>query len=163
MIGKSLLLSSSIINNYIVRTIIEEDMELLRTWKNSNRDSFFFKELITPDMQREWFKSYLQREYDFMMVVVHKDERIGCIGFRRLEDCVDLYNVILGQQQYARKGYMAIALDLVCNEVDSRYPGVPIMVSVLRKNPALNWYFRRGFTVTREHEDYLDLTRENFT
>jgi hypothetical protein len=160
MIDKNLILWSPGNNDYIVRTIIEDDLDLLRTWKNNHRDSFFFKEFITPDMQKEWFRSYLQREHDFMMMIVHEDERIGCIGFRRLEDRVDLYNIILGQQQYARKGYMTGALDIVCMEIKSLYPGIPIMASVLKNNPAITWYIKRSFRVTKEHEDYLEFIRE---
>ena len=142
----------------VVRTILEEDIELLRTWKNAHRDRFFFKEIIAQEMQKEWFQSYLHREHDFMFVVIYDNERVGCLGFRRHEDRVDFYNVILDEGS-ARKGYMSRALDLLCDEATLRYPEVPIMASVLRANPDLPWYFRRGFIVTSEHETFLELTR----
>ena len=145
----------------LVRTIVEEDIELLRIWKNTYRDRFFFNALITPDMQHEWFRSYLQAAHDFMFVVIRDDERVGCLGFRRRDDRVDFYNIILGDQRSARKGCMSLALDWVCTHVRLHYPGVPIMVSVLRDNPDLGWYFRRGFTLTCEHETFVELTRNS--
>jgi hypothetical protein len=158
MIEKALTLSVPGTENYLVRTIVEEDIELLRVWKNACRTSFFFKDIITPEMQRDWFKRYLERNSDFMMVIVSNGERIGCIGFRSLEDRVDLYNLIVGHPQSVGKGHMSLALDLICKEIKKRYPGRPIMVSVLRDNPALQWYFKRGFVVTAEKSAHFDLT-----
>lgn len=147
-------------NEYYVRNIVAEDIEELREWKNANRDSFFFKDIITPEMQGEWFRAYLQRRDDDMMVISSGGEKVGCIGFRRLEDRIDLYNLILGKGAGTGKGLMAKALDLVCLEARRRYAGLPVMVSVLRTNPALQWYYRRGFVVVHEHDTYLELERK---
>jgi len=160
MENKTILLFRTGADNYSVRTIGQADIELLREWKNANRESFFFRKIITPEMQEEWFKSYQQRENDFMLVIVNNSERVGCIGFRRLKDRIDLYNLIVGKTEDAGKGNMSGALDLVCAEAKKRYPGLPIMVSVLRTNPALKWYAKRGFTTVAEHEDYVELERK---
>jgi len=90
-------------DEFIIRSISLQDIELLRTWKNDHRDSFFFKEIITPEMQKNWFLSYLQRRNDFMMIIIKSNEKIGCIGFRLLIDKVDIYNVILGRKKYAKE------------------------------------------------------------
>ncbi len=148
-------------SNLLVRTIVAEDIELLRLWKNTYRDRFFSQQVITADMQQNWFRSYLRAQHDFMFVVVHGDARIGCLGFRRREDRVDFYNIIPGERYHARKAYMSLALDWVCAHVRRHYPGAPIMVSVLRTNPDLAWYSRRGFTLTREHETFVELTRNS--
>ncbi len=148
-------------HSVILRSIVEDDLELLRTWKNLNRTCFFYRELISPEMQAQWFVAYQQREHDSMFMVLHRNRRIGCLGFRRLEDRVDFYNIILGDQLSARAGLMASALELLCAEAGRRYPQLPIMVSVLRQNPALEWYYRRGFVLTTEHEDFVELTRNS--
>ena len=159
MLKENLMLSKPSLEEFWVRSIEEEDIELLRIWKNYYRDLFFFKDIITEDMQKNWFKSYLQREHDFMLIILNKNKKMGCLGFRRLDDRVDLYNLIIGQQKNNGNGYMTNALDLVCEEIRKRYQDMPIMVSVLRQNPALQWYFRRGFAVTMEYPDYFDLRR----
>ena len=160
-ITNSLILESRVREGFIVRSITDEDIEILRQWKNENRHSFFFKEIITIAMQQEWFRAYGSREHDFMMVLVYEGKKIGCIGFRRLEDRVDLYNLIVGQKKDAGQGHMTLALDLVCMEAARRYPREPVMVSVLRTNPAVAWYLRRGFTVVREHADHFEFVRGN--
>ena len=154
---KEIFLTSSNDNRLIIRSISPQDIELLRVWKNDHRDSFFFKQIITAEMQKKWFQSYSKRNDDFMMVVLLDSEKIGCIGFRVIKDTIDLYNVILGQKKFARRGYMANALKLVCREAMRRYPKIPIIVSVLKSNLALQWYLRRGFVAASEYEKHLDL------
>ena len=161
MTEKSLSFSAPDSGRLLVRTIVEDDIELLRTWKNAYRDRFFFNDNITPDMQEKWFRSYLQTAHDFMFVVIRDGERVGCLGFRLRGDRVDFYNIILGDARSARKGCMSLALDRVCAHVRQHYPGAPIMVSVLRSNPDLDWYFRRGFTLSAEHETFVELTRNS--
>lgn len=158
MANKNISLVVEGVAGYLVRTIAAEDIELLREWKNANRESFFFKEIITSEMQKKWFESYLHRDDDFMLMIVSNDAKIGCIGFRKLSDRIDLYNLMTAKAENAGKGHMARALELVCAEARQRYSGLPVMVSVLRKNPALAWYFRRGFVTEREHDTYLELT-----
>mgnify|MGYP000613080850 CR=1 FL=1 len=104
----------------------------------------------------------MQRAVDFMLRVLNNsNERVGCLGVRLLEDRVNFYNLIIGERENTSKGYMSCAFHLACNVANSRFYGCPIMVSVLRKNPAMAWYLQRGFVVTDEHEDYVELTRIN--
>ena len=113
-------------------------------------------------MQKLWFESYLQRADDFMLIVLNNsNERVGCLGFRLLEDRVDFYNLIICEQENARKGYLSCLFDLACNEANSRFYWFLFMFSVLRKNPAMALYLQRCFVVTDEHEDYVELTRIN--
>ncbi len=158
MSSERLRLASSDLPRLAVRAVLEDDMESLRTWKNTYRDRFFFQDVITPQMQQQWFRSYLGREHDFMFVVMHDEERVGCLGFRLLADRIDFYNVIVDRES-ARKGYMSHAFDLLCDEARKRCPRLPVMVSVLRSNPDMKWYLERGFTVTSEQAAHLELTR----
>lgn len=154
-----LLLSSKEQPDLSLKSIDETDAELIRLWKNANRESFFFKDIITEAMQREWFAKYTQRTDDCILMVLANGLNIGCIGFRRLGDRVDLYNIMRGEVGVSRDGMMSRALELVCEEAERCYPGIPIMVSVLRSNPALRWYHRRGFEVVVEHLDHVELRR----
>ena len=135
--SKEFSLTSQDNDKFLIRSISQQDIELLRIWKNDHRDSFFFKEIITPEMQNNWFQTYAQKNNDFMMIVLQDNEKIGCIGFRLIKNTVDIYNVILGQKEFAKKGYMANALKLVCKEAIRRYPKIPIITSELKTNPAL--------------------------
>src|SRR4030042_7081610 len=72
------------------------DQENLRNWKNDNRDSFFYQELITPAAQQKWFEMYLRRDEDFMFLIRSGRLNIGCIGFRFRATNWAVYNVNLG-------------------------------------------------------------------
>src|SRR5262245_29361714 len=159
MTDRAFVLSDPALPRVLVRSATAEDMELLREWKNRFRNSFFFKGIITPAMQSDWFTAYQAREDDHMAVIIAGDERVGCIGYRRRGDVIDVYNVILGIDGSARQGIMTAALDLICADARQRYPGLPIQVSVLKDNPALAWYYRRGFTCVAEHDEYVELVR----
>ncbi len=152
--SKEFSLTSQENDKFILRSISQQDIELLRVWKNDHRGSFFFKETITSEMQNTWFQSYTQTNDDFMMIVQQDNEKIGCIGFRLIKNTVDIYNVILGRKEFSKNGYMANALKIVCSEAMRRYPNKPIVASVLKTNPALQWYVRRGFVINAEFEEH---------
>jgi len=140
-----------------LRTINRDDLEDLRNWKNTHRTSFFHQELISAEQQQQWYQGYLQRAHDIMFIISYSDQPIGCIGFRRLEDKVDIYNVIMGNQQLSGKGLMRKALHRLIDEAATRLPGLPVTLVVLKGNPAVEWYLKSGFTVASECDSYLNL------
>lgn len=146
-----------------LRTIAEVDLENLRIWKNDHRESFFFKGLISPEDQVKWFQGYLERPHDYMFIVAVDDHSIGCLGFRDIDEGVDIYNVILGVPEMGHRGLMDKALKILCTYVQKEYPGRQ-GAKVLRNNPALNWYQRNGFERVGDNEEYLDvkLDQESF-
>jgi RimJ/RimL family protein N-acetyltransferase len=142
-------------DNIILRTAEKRDLELLRLWKNDNRNCFFYKNMITQEQQLEWFKSYLKRQNDYIIIIKFKQKLIGCLGFRLLKNNnIDIYNVILGKQKFGGKGIMSIALKLLCNYLITNYHE-EISLKVLSDNPnAINWYKKNGFVELYNKEDY---------
>jgi len=144
-----------------VRSAYATDIEDLRRWKNAHREGFFFKEDITPEMQDRWYREYLLRDDDHMLVVSVEWVNVGCLGFRLRDGVVDVYNVILGDARYGEKGIMTFALSVLLEEAGRLYPGKPVTALVLKDNPAVQWYLRRGFLVEKDNEDhYRMLWRE---
>lgn len=139
-----------------LRTIFSSDCERMRIWKNEHRLSFFFQELISPQMQAAWYVDYLNRADDYLFVVQHDNFTIGCMGFRLIDKKVDIYNVILGDPDYGGKGYMGKALQLMCSYIMSSYTH-SIGLKVLKSNPALNWYLKNGFYRAVARENFLEL------
>ncbi len=139
-----------------LRAIQASDQFKLRDWKNRNRQFFFFKELISESAQQEWFGRYLTRDDDYMFVVRAEECSIGCMGIRMLEDTWDVYNVILGELRFARKGYMRRALQAMCRWAAELRP-MRISAKVLKDNPAINWYCRNGFRIVSSHVDYVEI------
>jgi hypothetical protein len=144
-------------NDFRLKSITKDDLDELRIWKNENRMSFFFKEIISSEDQQKWFSNFVNREHDYMFVCLLSNKKIGCIGFRKLDDRVDFYNIILGDSTVSKKGYMSFGLKLAVCEAQKRYPGLPVMVSVLKTNSAMGWYLKNGFEQTAELIEHCDL------
>lgn len=130
------------------------DLEKLRGWKNSHSEFFFQKTQISFNEQLNWYKHYKVRRHDKMFIVELNGEPIGCMGIRLVGDYWDVYNVILGNNAHAKKGYMSMAFkEMLTNarQLDCR----PIRLNVLTKNPACFWYQKRGFVIIEDCKDYL--------
>jgi len=64
----------------------EEDIELVRQWRNSPKISQFmeYREYITPEMQQEWFRS-VDNFDNFFFVIEYQDKKIGLINSSHIE------------------------------------------------------------------------------
>jgi RimJ/RimL family protein N-acetyltransferase len=146
---ESFLLVSDAFPDISLRTAAPSDCEDLRTWKNDHRQFFFFKDVITPEAQRRWFRGYEARPDDWMFMVLDGGQAIGCMGFRLRDGEADVYNVILGRPEHGGRGVMAKAMTLMCSFARERL-GCAVVARVLKINPALGWYAKRGFDIVRE-------------
>jgi hypothetical protein len=141
----------------VLRSIEAGDQELLRAWKNANRQFFFFQQVIEPEMQRRWFAGYEQRPDDHMFMVMVDGVPAGCMAVRLLEDgTLDVYNVILGDEAFKGSGTMSRALRLMSGFALARY-AAPLRLKVLKENPAVGWYLRNGFRRIGDGGDHLEL------
>ncbi len=138
-----------------LRAIDASDQEDLRRWKNANRSAFFFQGVITREQQDQWFQGYLDRPNDFMFVVLVAETRIGCMGFRLLEQRADIYNVIRAVATSGR-GRMGAALRLMCSFILAHYTP-NISAKVLRDNQAVDWYCRNGFTIGSAEVSFFEV------
>jgi RimJ/RimL family protein N-acetyltransferase len=142
--------------NITLHTIIASDCESIRRWKNDNRFVFFFQEIITPQMQEEWFRKYRERVDDHMFIVYHGDNPIGCMGYRLIDGEADIYNVILGKPEFGGKGIMSQSLRIMCSYILSGSMQI-IKLKVLKSNPALNWYLKNGFREISDQDHFCCL------
>ena len=151
-------LTSATFEDVTLRTVTERDGENLRQWKNVNRFLFFFQDVITPEGQKEWFKGYLNRENDYMFIILFCGNLpMGCMGFRLIRGQADIYNVILGLQEMRKKGLMSKAMKLMCSYILSDFTP-HIGLKVLRSNSsAVEWYKKNGFYEVTRHEKFLEL------
>ena len=154
------LLSSDAILRLQLRTIDPSDCERLRQWKNANRRSFFFQEIIEPEEQRRWYEGYGDRPEDFMFVVEAAGDSIGCMGFRIREGEADVYNVIRGVPD--APGGLSGALRLMCSYAQAQFR-CGVVARVLKSNPAVAWYEKNAFAIASEHDTHYLLRLERFT
>ena len=146
-------------DSFRLRCILEEDIEELRQWKNNNVKSFFYQKIISPEQQKEWYKNYLERTEDFIFVaeIKNKDEwqKFGCLGYRLLDEKLDLYNIIRGYKTIRKssmKVAMAVLISYLCKEYTQK-----IQCDVLIDNAALLWYNKCGFSIKQNMGTYYVL------
>lgn len=138
-------------------TIIDEDLELIRKWKNENRYAFFYDKIISSEEQKEWYKKYFERANDFILVIKLNKIKIGCIGFRLLEGNIDIYNVILGEKEYGGKGIMSRASQILYSYIIDNYNNNITLKVLANNNTAINWYKKNGFFEVGKHDNFICL------
>lgn len=139
-----------------VRPVEERDIESLRTWKNEHRAAFFHQQTISAAQQAEWFEAFLARAKEQLFMLEHTGRPIACVGFRLLEGgAVDLFNLILGANDYRRRGVASAFYQ--CLEDGLAQRGIErVELKVLPNNrPAISFYQRHGFRIAEENDQFL--------
>jgi len=137
-----------------LKAATKSDLENLRVWKNSQKQFFFHQQDISEQQQSEWYSAYEKRPYDLLLMTIFKGETFGCMGIRWLDGFWDIYNVILGEASFGKKGLMSNAFKALLDfALDLKF--APITLQVLKHNPAVEWYQRNGFIIAEEHNIYF--------
>ena len=67
-------------DNVLLKPLKEDDIELLRNWRNDANNSLFLRKIpyITPKMQKEWFENYMLNldEFAFSISEIVKLHRV---------------------------------------------------------------------------------------
>lgn len=124
------------------------DQERLRAWRNATAWAFFQPAPIDEESQRRWFEGYLGRDEDFLFMLMEAAEPRGCLGVRLADGEWDVYNVIRGERTAGSRGAMGRGLDLLV-DFARRRAELPVRAVVLAGNPAIGWYERHGFAISR--------------
>ena len=139
-----------------LRSVTSEDLDLLRHWKNQQKQFFFYQDEISPEQQLKWYEAFSQRPYDLLTMTVYQNKVFGCMGIRLLEDHWDIYNVILGDVDFGKKGLMGRSFKVLINyALDLKL--APINLKVLKDNPAVSWYQKQGFSITEKNSDHFSM------
>lgn len=133
-------------SNATIRLIEKKDLDKLRLWKNANKNRFFFQNEISIEAQQSWFQNYQLQKNNYMYIVEVDLVGVGCMGIRLINDYWDIYNVILGETTFAKKGYMSIALKKMIKDAQS-VDLKSVELEVLIDNPAVNWYLSNSFQI----------------
>jgi RimJ/RimL family protein N-acetyltransferase len=123
-------------------------------WKNEHRSFFFYQDIIQPTQQQKWFVDFYTRENGYMFVVSYENHKIGCLGFRLVDDHIDIYNVILGLKEYSGLGLMSQAMQVMSRFIISRHAQEKIRAKIIKGNPAIEWYKKNGFEIIETNEQY---------
>ena len=122
----------------------------LRLWKNKNKNYSFHKDLITQEDQIKWYNLFKRRKNDYMFVITNNNSLVGCMGIRLINDEWDVYNVILGNLKYSRKGIMSKAffkmIDYALNLKKTK-------ISLKVKTILITWY-KKHFEIINSNENF---------
>ncbi|MEO6613352.1 MAG: hypothetical protein ABIT05_16960 [Chitinophagaceae bacterium] len=151
-----------------LRTISKNDIENLRTWKNSKKTTCFLNHDITPEQQEKWYGMFYKQEHDYMFIVElaigEEWKGIGCMGFRKLENegCIDAYNIIRALKFGPPVFTMGDAFCLMLAYAASLYDNLPVQSKVLITNPAVVWYEKNHFFIEKAFSNYylMELNKE---
>lgn len=137
--------------------LTRETSQLIRKWRNHDRNFFKDKNLITHKQQDEWFSKNLI-DLSYWYFIVYKNSiPIGCIGFSIVnKDEAHIESVILGDKLYSGMGCMSDALQ----KTISCFPFKKYSLSVIKTNAsAIKFYEKNGFTVASEDSECYIMNR----
>jgi len=149
-----------------LREIREEDLEMVRCWRNDPEvNKFFFnRSYITQEKQREWFQKLIQSGTKIFFIICDKvDGRpIGTIQWEILGNdkrCAEI-GIYIGEKDAGGKGYGSDAMRAVIGYLLSDGEMETVRVTALESNQrALEFYKRLGFMEISSGEKHGERVR----
>lgn len=147
----------------------EEDLELVRHWRNSPRISQYmeYREYITPEMQLEWYHSINNRFHHYM-IIEHDFRKVGLINAKNIDWAENsLEGGIFFWDEAMYNTPLPAISSLIFAELTIRMVRLKIYAHILRTNDRAIRYNRQiGFELCEgqegiENQRYL-LTPENY-
>jgi len=143
----------------ILRPVTEDDLEMVRTWRNDPGVSQFMlsQEQITPEQQRAWFKKVSRDPRQQHYIIIYKDQPIGAANIRALQG-TDLQNatviepgLYIFEDKY-RANLLTFAPTLLLNDFCFNQLGVKTLRAVVKPDneAALNYNAKLGYQVVRK-------------
>ena len=70
----------------ILNRLTLDKIELVRNWRNDPKISqyMFYKEIITPEMQLEWFNN-INNELNYYFIIEYNKEEIGLVNIKNID------------------------------------------------------------------------------
>lgn len=144
----------------------EADVEMVRQWRNSEevKQYMFFKDYITPEMQKKWFAG-IDNERNYYFIIEYQGEKIGLTNLKdvSLEDKKAEAGIFIVEEKYRTSlaGVQATAAlldfafeELMLNDVQSHI--LPQNIAAISFNKGL------GFKLKHPEEHLYQLTKEDY-
>jgi RimJ/RimL family protein N-acetyltransferase len=156
-----------------LRQIVEQDLELLRQWRNDPSVAQFMlsQQHISEEQQRLWFKHICQDQSQAHYLVLYKSEPIGSANIRCYFEGEDLAKastiepgIYIAKEQY-RNNLLAFAPTLVLNDYCFEHLKVERLKAVVKADnqAALSYNKKLGYKVDSATELVeISLTREDY-
>ncbi len=102
---------------------------------------------FTPERARAVFRGHFDEPG--LRLILIGDERVGCVGFRRHDDCVRIDSFYLDPRLH-NSGLGTAILKALLAEADAT--ALPVRLEVLTGSKADRFYLRHGFVKLKEDE-----------
>lgn len=141
-----------------LRRIEENDIELVRQWRNSERvrKNMMYQEYITPEMQKKWFDSVNNIKHSYY-IIEYEGEKVGMIN----EKDIDFENMIVesGLFLFDEKYYntiIPVLASLILLEVGyTLFNGNTGFIRVKKDNlQAVEYNKNLGYFIHEEKDDH---------
>ena len=154
-----------------LKRLTSDDLELLRTWRNSKQVNQFmeYREYITPEMQEQWFESIDNPDNNYY-IIIYENEKIGLInekGYSRFGSKTTESGLFLADEKYW-KSYVPVFASLMLLETSFFFlGGKESFIRILKDNvKSISYNKQLGYELCPgqeevENQQYI-LTRENF-
>lgn len=146
--------------NLVLRSLTQEDLELIRYWRNRDdiREWFFSTKIINKEEQWNWYCDYLKNLQDFVFLIDEVDifnRTIGTISLYNINQhltVAELGRFIIGDGDANGKGWGPKVVDMVCELAYKELRLNRIFLKVFKCNlRAIKVYEKSGFnSVTEE-------------
>lgn len=129
--------------------IREEDIELVRSWRNSPQiqKNMLYREYITPEMQLNWFKS-IDNYDNFYYIIEYNNDKIGLINNKNTDRSIGSSDsgLFIFDENY-HNTYIPIAASIILIEVGFYLlRGKNVIIQVLKSNlKAIKYNEQLGF------------------
>lgn len=145
-----------------LRSIEQEDMETLRSWRNAYANNFGDGGFITKQQQKIFYEKYCESSTDKMFIIQLKDgTQIGTIAIYNIstvDRTADIGRVILLDTQRGH-GYAEEAVKMICKLADDMRLYKTRVWAYLDNLDAIAVYARSGFKAGRPRL-YLERTND---
>jgi diamine N-acetyltransferase len=159
--------------NYSVylRPLALEDAEVAYKWRNNPKIWTYTKhpinQYVTAEIERNWIAEVSSRanEKRFAICLVEDNRYIGNVQLTNIEDSSAVYHIFIGEESFWGKGIARQATTLILEYAFFELKLDSILLDVHMENKAaLGIYLDKGFKITNDKNDFIDmlLTRETF-
>jgi RimJ/RimL family protein N-acetyltransferase len=147
----------------------EEDIELVRHWRNSPAIARFmeFREYITPEQQKEWFRS-INNKYNLYFIIEYDFKKVGLINGKDIDwDAMTMEVGIFFWEESVYNTPLPALASLVFSEMGVWYGNLTATAHILRDNHrAIRYNTEMGFELCPgqeeiENQKYI-LTKEQY-
>lgn len=152
-------------NNIHFYRLKEEDLELVRNWRNHNsiKKYMVYREHISKEMQQEWFDS-INNNFNLYFIIEYKGKKIGLINGKDINwEGKTMETGIFIWDKYYRKTHIPTLCTMIFAEVGVAIWELKPTATILKNNErALKYNKMLGFKVIEDDPDkeYVRLSLE---